>query len=72
MAAVSYSLPIGKGDDLGTDEITVGANAPAAVSTIEFRVDVTTTPTTRKEMIRALNAFARRLESQLYSDFPNV
>ena len=72
MASVSFQIPIGKGDDLGTEEITKGTAAPTTASNIEVRIDVTTTPSTRKEFVQGLRAIIRRIEGQFDADFPNV
>ena len=74
MASVSFQIPIGKGDDLGVAEVTKGVAAPTTASNIEVRVDVTTTPTTRKEIVQALGLIIRRIEDQggLFTDFPNI
>lgn len=79
MASVSYSLPLGAeatsdGAAYMEDAITLGTSAPGVAGTVEMRVELATTNPTRKDVVRALYAFIRRIEGSRFgpSDFGSV
>lgn len=72
MAAVSFSISRGK-SGLTPSDITVGTSAPGA-GDVEFRfnlLDTNSAALTRKDLVIALEAFERAVESgQLISNAP--
>lgn len=68
MTSLSYSVNRDQSEQ--PDAITVGTSAPGA-GDVEVRIDLTTHTPTRQNVILALQAIIRRIETQ-YSEFSQI
>lgn len=71
MSALSFSLSRGV-DGFQISDFTIGTSAPGA-GDFELRIDLTTNTPTRLDVIKALEAFERAIESgAIFSTSPKL